>query len=56
MSVFYAICDCFVWPIVAGYGWGRCGRCGVRPVAVGDSEEEGLRKFRERHHRDPEEM
>lgn len=27
----YMRCDCNVWEIAAGYGFGRCRRCGVRP-------------------------
>lgn len=29
--VAWAMCDCYVWPILATGGIGRCGQCGVSP-------------------------
>lgn len=31
IPVYYAACDCTVWPLVPGYPVYWCGRCGSRP-------------------------
>ena len=40
MPVVWMRCNCYVWPIVMGSRFGRCGRCGVRPHTRHDNQDE----------------
>lgn len=38
-AVVLMMCQCSVWPVVPYIRVGRCGECGVRPVALPSYEE-----------------
>lgn len=45
--IFYAYCECRVWPLVAYNPVGSCGLCGVRPEGYFVSFEDAQKEFEE---------
>jgi hypothetical protein len=55
IPVAWAMCSCYVWPVIAFMGWGYCGRCGAHPDLLYsvESKEEALDIYFENYHKMP---